>query len=1528
MILVLQLCCRNGVYVARITLTYRCQAQPNRSTEGVSGNGYSVKECSQDMRRSLACRLPHLVLLGVAFAGPFRQFAAPGRAWPLLPCRTLASHTPAQNGPAGLMGMLGDRVQLWNDSSQSCSGAIARVPVWSVADERVTAVAMLENMTLAVATYLPSQISYVPSGLVYMFSATQLGMASGHDIYLETRAEVVSILRLPTGATLLGGTLFAQQEASNGTIEVFGPSDLRTESTSGFAIETKHGIAELVLASTEILAASTGVNGEILFYEAAAIERREGSVKPLAELNLHAAIHALVIVDGRAVVAGERGLQIYSLDDVLQNRRQEPVHIVRADTVYVSLAVLPDGFAAGCLDARIEVFLMSEVVQGGVQPRKELYANGWPNPILVLDDNGLAVVTSSNTVDIFDQKVLQDDAYFVRPSRALPLDTPGISMVNLPGRGLVVASMKHVSIFSHAGMSSARKPADELPVPKPISFFHAISNDMVLVGQWQGAVAVFSTYSGTEPRYSSGSWFPLTRLQLDGYPLVAGATSAELLPTLDLLAVGAWPSDVYFFNISSVHRSPPPYLQPFSILKSRGGVSALASSKEFLWAGASDDLLVIDLQFHGDMVFRKIRMPGEICSLAVLSDSVVASGLSASLVIPVRTRRKRGSSILLWNFLEFIDTAGSVHALLAADGMLLAATEASTLHVFAMDDMKFRELAVLSVRAVKPAVPSSSLAIIDDRAVLVGLDLYRADDVGALCSPGLFSKSGQYVCYPCPNGWTSDEGSASCTYAQLPILLKTWIPVALTLILIGAVLSPLAGQLYLCTSRHINLGEALSKARSRAATLQSMLTWTSAHASQRELRQMALHDVRVHRWLWASAASTHLPIAVWIAVVVQQRWVLAVSILLAVVFTFQHQPVLHTDASGQLTAQHWACLSLRCLATANILAGCSCFFFQSAVLLVHALPLASVAVMSGNCALANEMHMFLQTSYVSIDAMSAATANTAGVRVLNMGATCIHAAAAGVATLTLAQHEGHQVMTIFGLSDVSAGSLPLYLLVFACSVSFAGVALAARACDQTEAIVSHATAWASDERVPPSRIPASCCCRQLLLRLSAAVKTWMHKHWLLCFSSLYDTYTFYGRLRESKSTSQRPYFALILFIGAGTAMINCLALLLDRCRMKLPELGDRNLRLSTLSKCLLVFMKLRVLQLPVVATTQMDTSWLDGSLSELPLSVIPVWICAEPVSCPSWCTSRLDGSCTYDLPPSYNGCFCSHRVAGIPDWTGRLKVLGNCAISIIVMTLLSASKLRARGIFDLPMISSRAVACATILPQFFFAVNAMYLSFPDLAKQHLDSAEDFTILSIPVLIYAFMGNEMARHVETANKWRCLAAGSELQLSGRKVIAAWPNLEHIVGTSLLSAEDSSGPVQILSNMRLEKPTYVWCQPAPLHGSVFSPSGYRALVPWANFATVMAIWRARHSLGHTIIIVNTALLLVLLSSSIWLCLTLKQGVPSTPTEASETRRLDSEMDATRTAVELQETASWQGNIWNREHGEVDRQELRAG
>ena len=41
-------------------------------------------------------------------------------------------------------------------------------------------------------------------------------------------------------------------------------------------------------------------------------------------------------------------------------------------------------------------------------------------------------------------------------------------------------------------------------------------------------------------------------------------------------------------------------------------------------------------------------------------------------------------------------------------------------------------------------------------------------------------------------------------------------------------------------------------------------------------------------------------------------------------------------------------------------------------------------------------------------------------------------------------------------------------------------------------------------------------------------------------------------------------------------MVNCAALVVDHFRIKLPELGDRNLRLSTLSKCLLVFMKLRV----------------------------------------------------------------------------------------------------------------------------------------------------------------------------------------------------------------------------------------------------------------------------------------------------------------------------------------------------------------
>ena len=161
-----------------------------------------------------------------------------------------------------------------------------------------------------------------------------------------------------------------------------------------------------------------------------------------------------------------------------------------------------------------------------------------------------------------------------------------------------------------------------------------------------------------------------------------------------------------------------------------------------------------------------------------------------------------------------------------------------------------------------------------------------------------------------------------------------------------------------------------------------------------------------------------------------------------------------------------------------------------------------------------------------------------------------------------------------------------------------------------------------------------------------------------------------------------------------------------------------------------------------------------------------------------------------------------------------------------------------------------------------------------------------------------------RHVETASKQRSLAAGSVLHLSGRKVIEAWPNLEHVVGTTLQSAIDSEGPVILRSRLQLERPTYVWSQSPPMHGSVFSPSGYRALAPWAHYATLMAICRAKRSLTQAIIIVNVILLVIMGLSSSCLCLTLKQGIPPPPAAVRAAMESPSQL-------ELQNQASWQGD-----------------
>ena len=66
---------------------------------------------------------------------------------------------------------------------------------------------------------------------------------------------------------------------------------------------------------------------------------------------------------------------------------------------------------------------------------------------------------------------------------------------------------------------------------------------------------------------------------------------------------------------------------------------------------------------------------GDILSCRLLSIHTQAQRSTPSTkpkVIPVLTRRKRG-----WNLLEIMDTAGPVHALLAADGVLVVGGSAA-----------------------------------------------------------------------------------------------------------------------------------------------------------------------------------------------------------------------------------------------------------------------------------------------------------------------------------------------------------------------------------------------------------------------------------------------------------------------------------------------------------------------------------------------------------------------------------------------------------------------------------------------------------------------------------------------------------------------------------------------------------------------------------------------------------------------------------------------------------------------------------
>eukprot|EP00913_Durusdinium_trenchii_P029062 g27250.t1 len=381
-------------------------------------------------------------------------------------------------------------------------------------------------------------------------------------------------------------------------------------------------------------------------------------------------------------------------------------------------------------------------------------------------------------------------------------------------------------------------------------------------------------------------------------------------------------------------------------------------------------------------------------------------------------------------------------------------------------------------------------------------------------------------------------------------------------------------------------------------------------------------------------------------------------------------------------------------------------------------------------------------------------------------------------------------------------------------------------------------------------------------------------------SALYDSYTFYKGLRASKEalSSQAYDFFTILIFAMFTASINAMALLLDYFRVRLPELGDRNFRLSTLCKCFLLFLKLRVLKVPLTVYVQMDSTWL-SEISTYPRVLgerIPIWMCADPGLCPLKCRHDLGGTCSYTNQPAYGGCFCEYFSTGIPVLSDRFMVFGNCFISACAIALLTNSRMRTRGVFRYPELSLFALGCSTFLPTAFIALNTIYLSVPSLAARHLRFPNDFLVLTIPALIFILMANEMARRLETAWKLRHLAPYERVTLSWCE--SAWQvvnchGLDHLNGARVEAVDDQNRSLLERpdapqgargargSEITVQGPAVLLSKDPPRYGSLWVSSGFRSLTPLAHWTTVIAILKVWDRLHMPVILCDVLLLLVL-------------------------------------------------------------------
>lgn len=1013
----------------------------------------------------------------------------------------------------------------------------------------------------------------------------------------------------------------------------------------------------------------------------------------------------------------------------------------------------------------------------------------------------------------------------------IPIESRVVDFLELPGQGLAVAGLQHVHFFSasatqltssrHTSFGSLSFCMERAGVRDRILGFQPLSQQRVMVALPDCLVLCKLELPNANVYRYAGIFL----LPDSSHAQVLALSFASLeIPQANLLAVGGCGQNLVLHNLSDA--TTVRETNYTTHLRTTLMVQALASHGTTLMAGTQNHVYVWTTEdFRQWTRVDRILHHGNCWDLAYLGNDLWAAASEMEVVT-------------LYHFdgalkaLKTLGVKGPAYALSPLSGSLLVVTD-FYLHLFqaeALDPalpLNF-SAAELPVNGVNSPPPANSISIVGN-AILVGLELYRPRNPDAECAQGTYSPPGAFECRLCPDGWTSFGAAGSCSYPNGDTLLFMIKLLFLALLVFVWMVPQLLRRLM-----------KMSNVSVFAEAPDAVHTATEKVASQA-------------KQLLKAAAPYALVLAFPVYAGLSPGRLLALAPLgSALLAAWPAKP--STARAG-----------LICLAASSFVCSVSLAVFLCQVCGV--LRFANLAISGCNAYFTLQIRRWLNNSFV--DTQDGIRANTAGVRVIIMLSAVLYFSSGCLVVLNLSQHHGHEVWTPLGVAEPSDTFLPTYLLAVSTALSMVALGFAANACLEAEEL-HQPSLWARDEKVPPAKLPRRCRV-PWLLRLSSWCKSWRFRHFLFLASALYDSYTFYRGLQTSKKalSSQMYDFAAILFFALFTASINAMALLLDQFRMRLPELGDRNFRLSSLCKCILLFLKLRVLKVPLVVFAHMDSTWLteySGYIREKG-ERIPIWMCSDTLSCPFRCRDDLAGNCTYTSQPVYLGCFCQYSTAGIPVVSDRFVVFGNCLISACIIALLTNSRMRTRGLFRFPDLSLFALGCVTFLPTAFIAINTVYLSVPQLARMHLDSWSDFLVLTVPALIFVVMANEMARRIETAWKFRFL--GHEERVKLRSSEGQWQVVDgapHLLGARV-EALDGEGRslLRTGSAVTVQGPAVLFFKNPHRYGSLWVSSGFRALTPLAHLSTLLAIYQVWQRLFQGVIFVDVLILLVLSGAS---------------------------------------------------------------